>query len=39
MTIKVLVCSADGSQHLEEREVPEDYLTSAAPAQPEEVPQ
>lgn len=26
MTIKVLVCGADGSQRVETREVPEDYL-------------
>ena len=39
MIIKVLVCGADGTQHLEEREVPEDYLASAVPVQTEEVPQ
>lgn len=39
MIIKVLACGADGTQHLEEREVPEDYLASAVPAQTEEVPQ
>lgn len=30
MRIKVLVCGADGNQHAEEREVPEDYLVPAA---------
>lgn len=39
MIIKVLVCGADGAQHLEEREVPEDYLTLTVPGQTEEVPQ
>ena len=26
MKIKVLVCNWNGSQHVEEREVPDDYL-------------
>lgn len=26
MTIQVLVCKADGTQHLEQREVGEDYF-------------
>lgn len=39
MIIKVLVCNADGSQYLEEREVPEDYLTLTVPGQTEEVTQ
>ena len=37
MKIKVLVCGADGSQHVEEREVSDDYLVLAP--QTEEVPQ
>lgn len=39
MIIKVLICGADGSQHLEEREVPEDYLTPVVQNQSEETPQ
>lgn len=31
MTIDVLVCSQDGSQHIEQRQVPEDYFAAPEP--------
>lgn len=33
MTIEVLVCRADGSQTLEQREVPDDWYDAPEPAQ------
>lgn len=35
MKIRVLVCGWDGSQHVEEREVPEDYLKIQLPEEEE----
>lgn len=35
MKIKVLVCNWDGSQYVEEREVPEDYLEIKFPEEEE----
>lgn len=29
MTINVLICAADGTQHIEQREVPDDYFDEA----------
>ena len=31
MIIEVLVCGPDGTQHLEQREVPDDYLNVPEP--------
>lgn len=39
MKIKVLVCSADGSQRIEERNVADDYLTPEKPEPEEQTPQ
>ncbi len=36
MKIKVLVCGWDGSQRVEEREVPDDYLTVQKTELPQE---
>ena len=36
MTIEVLVCRQDGTQVLEQREVPEDWFASPEAAQTEE---
>lgn len=36
MTITVLVCRADGTQTLEQREVPEDWFEDAEAEQAEE---
>ena len=33
MTIDVLVCYPDGTQVLEQREVPDDYFAAAEPAE------
>ena len=41
MTIRVLVCRADGVQNVEERQVPEDYFEPApapAPLTKDEIP-
>lgn len=39
MKIKVLVCSADGSQRIEERDVADDYLTPEKTEMEEQTPQ
>lgn len=39
MIIDVLVCRSDGSQVLEQREVPEDWFASVPAKQPEETKQ